>query len=611
MSLGLISCNRILEALGYGLSKRSVISTASLAVLCLFYVYTIGTYFQVRIYPLVDRVTYYSPFNFFIVNEYVDHVIIGGLFFLWVIFSLQKSKVGYGLASAFVVFFMISAILNNDSLLDAIALASLPSAISILIYGRYSKGLLHLPQYDLIRNYLAIIGIITGLVSFTLAISSIVYHHDGDQPVIRSYAHDIFLLLSTLSPILLLLLIACFPVKLLIDFILRHRRQQFVVSLAPNTISVRKRIIFLSLFALLSIIIAIIPHLPTVNENNQQVGVDTGYYVTWVNGLNNSTSIQDFFYQAFVVQGGNGDRPISLIFLFMLNKLTNADLFFTVEYAPVILGPALVLAVYFLTRELTSNDTASLLAAFLTAVSFHTLIGIYAGFYANWLALVFGYISFVFLFRFLKKGGRENLVIYGALLLLTLPSHVYTWTILAIVTGVFLGVMFKMNQYSRRNTVLLFIALLSTVGIDLAKMSIIGSSAGIEEDIRLAGSLAGPEQFALRWNNLNYTVTTFVGGLFANFIALGLGLYWLFRAKMKDPATIFLIVFLSIGILPFLFGEWVIQTRVFYDIPFQIPAAIALFWIGRHYMGAYAIYIWLVAMAVVAVSNFYLISPFS
>jgi hypothetical protein len=30
------------------------------------------------------------------------------------------------------------------------------------------------------------------------------------------------------------------------------------------------------------------------------------------------------------------------------------------------------------------------------AVSIHTLVGIYAGFYANWLALIVGYISLVF-----------------------------------------------------------------------------------------------------------------------------------------------------------------------------------------------------------------------
>jgi asparagine N-glycosylation enzyme membrane subunit Stt3 len=70
----------------------------------------------------------------------------------------------------------------------------------------------------------------------------------------------------------------------------------------------------------------------------------------------------------------------------------------SIEYIPIILAPTLVIVVYFVTRELIpNNDIAALLASFLTAVSSHTLIGIYAGFYANWLALTIGYLSFVFL----------------------------------------------------------------------------------------------------------------------------------------------------------------------------------------------------------------------
>jgi hypothetical protein len=38
-------------------------------------------------------------------------------------------------------------------------------------------------------------------------------------------------------------------------------------------------------------------------------------------------------------------------------------------------------------------------------------------------------------------------------------------------------------------------------------------------------------------------------------------------------------VFLSLGILPVLFGDKIVQSRVIYDIPFQIPAAMALTYI--------------------------------
>jgi hypothetical protein len=614
MAKGVVLGDRISEIFGRRHSISSIVTSASLAIICLFYVYTAGTYFQVRIYPLVDRVTYYIPFNFYIINEFVDHVIIGSLLVLWLALSVRH-RIGRLAIGIFAVLFMATAATNYDPALGGIALSALPSIVSILIYDHYSSRKILQNRLGLTRNYIAIIGIITGLISLGFAVSSAAFPSDNSElPLVRSYAHDIFLLFSSFSPALLILLIACYPVKLLIDYVTVKIKQQHhahAAGLVQRQISLKIKITYLSLFILLSIAITIIPHLPTVNVDNKQVGWDTGYYVNWVGALNDSANPSEFFYEAFIEQRG-GDRPVSLIFLFTLQKATNADLFSVVEYVPLILGPALVLAVYFLTRELTSNDTVSLIAAFLTAISFHALIGIYAGFYANWLALIFGYLGFIFLFRFLKRGGKENLAIYTGLTLLTLFTHVYTWSILAIVAGIFLSVMLKMNH--KRKAALLLIALFSTVAIDLARTGLIGAASGFEEDAEIAGRLTGLEQFVLRWNNLTYTTTTFVGGLFANFIIFGLGLYWLYKARMNEPVSIFIIVFLSVGLLPFLFGEWVIQTRVFYDIPFQIPAAVALFHIRRQpvsggLLRTLPIYIWLIAMSIVAVSNFYLVTP--
>jgi hypothetical protein len=111
---------------------------------------------------------------------------------------------------------------------------------------------------------------------------------------------------------------------------------------------------------------------------------------------------------------------------------------------------------------------------------------------------------------------------------------------------------------------------------------------------------------------------TFLGGQFSNFIILGLGLYWLYRSNWREPSTIFLMIFLSIGIFSFMFGNWEIQTRVFYDIPFQIPAGIGLALILNEARRTTAaspllfllpICIWLLAMSLRSVFNFYYIAP--
>jgi hypothetical protein len=108
------------------------------------------------------------------------------------------------------------------------------------------------------------------------------------------------------------------------------------------------------------------------------------------------------------------------------------------------------------------------------------------------------------------------------------------------------------------------------------------------------------------------TVHIHIGGLFSNFVILGLCLYWLFFSKMRRTSDIFIITFMSVGILPLFFGDWIIQTRILYNIPFQIPAAIGLTYIKRQNQIGIMVLpacIWLVAMSVIAVTNFYQIPP--
>jgi hypothetical protein len=370
--------------------------------------------------------------------------------------------------------------------------------------------------------------------------------------------------------------------------------------------------------------LVLIPQHPSINIDNQDIGVDTHFYVTWIEELAKSKSTYDFAYQAFVAQGQNGDRPLSLIFLFLVYHVVGGNLSEVIEHSPIILGPGIVLAFYFLTLELTRNEKIALIAAFLGAVSLHTLAGIYAGFYANWLALIVGYISIVFLFRYLRAGRPFDLVVFSTLLIGVLFFHVYTWTILAAVAGIFLLTMLfiqnkrKKNSDSNNNNYftdrriiwLLLFAILPSIVVDISKVMLTGSSGGLEQDIEVAQRGFGIEQFNLRWQILNTTMHHSLGGVFSNFLILSLGLFWVLKSNMREPATVFLIIFLSIGIVPLFVGSWVIQARVFYDMPFEIPAAVALFYISRRsssILVTLAGCTWLVAIALFTVMNYYLI----
>ena len=117
--------------------------------------------------------------------------------------------------------------------------------------------------------------------------------------------------------------------------------------------------------------------------------------------------------------------------------------------------------------------------------------------------------------------------------------------------------------------------------VDIAKVLLTGSSGGLEQDIEIAQRGLGIEQFNLRWEILNATMYHGLGGVFSNFIILLLGLFWVLKSNMRKPYTVFLIIFLSAGIVPLFFGNWTIQTRIVYDMPFEIPAAISLYYISK------------------------------
>jgi hypothetical protein len=238
------------------------------------------------------------------------------------------------------------------------------------------------------------------------------------------------------------------------------------------------------------------------------------------------------------------------------------------------------LAFYFLTLELTRNEKIALIAAFLGAVSIHTLIGIYSGSYANWLALIVGYISLVFLFRYLRSGHSYNIVAFLALAIASMFFHVYTWTVLAAVEGIFLFAMLlcmsnknKKGHFTKKRIIWLLLAILLSIGVDISRVSLTGSSGGVEQDVEIAQRTLGLEQFYLRWQTLNVTMHDSMGGVFSNSIILILGLAWVLKSNLRESGTVFLMIFLSTGLIPLFFetGEYRLEYFMICHLKFLQP----------------------------------------
>src|SRR6188472_1439736 len=354
----------ITRMLGRGVYRLSIITSAVLALIFLFYIYTVASYLKVTVYPLEHRIIYFKFFDTYIINRQIDHIIIAAGIVLWLALSL-KGKVKFIAALIYGGIALLAVVTNYDVLLDIVALISIPIIISFLLYNRFvSKKknikILERQANFLLINYFAIIGTAISLIGIIVSLAPI-FAIPTNSMNIHNYPYDIFLFFSSFSPALILLLICCLPVKVFmkefVSGILKFKNYGTGTLLPCSITGIKSKSIIISLLLsmLLSVAVALIPHQPTINRDNQQIGVDTDYYVRWVDILLHSHGYPEFLHQAFVIQS-LGDRPITLIFLFTIAKIVNVNLFYITELLPVILGPALVLAVFFLTRELTSND---------------------------------------------------------------------------------------------------------------------------------------------------------------------------------------------------------------------------------------------------------------
>ena len=611
-------------AIGSSSNPISIATSASFVLISLFYAYSVASYLKVMTYPFLNRVIYYEFFHSFIFSQFIDHIIIISLTAAWFGLSASGKLRLFLPAIYFGGLTLLTLATGAHVLFEITILMSMPVIIALLMLNRFLDRkrlkILNNKSNTLLVNYFAIAGTVIGIIGLFIYLIPLFYV-SRYLTYIRNYEYDLYLLLSSFSAVLLLLLLGCVPLKIFMKefigtVILRIKRIDNIRSSVTNnddyendSVNSKYKYIYISLFMVLSLVIALIPHQPQINPNGQQIGVDTDYYVNWINALSHATDYRDFFHQAFVVQSF-GDKPLVLIFLFTITKFLNVtDSFFVLEHVPMILGPLLVLVAFYLTREMTSNDKQALLASFLTSISFHVTVGIYAGFYANWFALIIGYLSFLFLVRSLKySSSNQNLIVFSVLIIVLLFTHVHTWSILVAVMSILLIILIKVKQYSKSRIALLLIILLSSVIFDVVRTSVTGSMTGIGKDIEFAKATGtGIEQFALRWSNLTRSVYSFLGGQFSNFIIFSLGLYWAFQSNTRDISTKFLMIFMSIGLVAFLIGDYRVQARIFYDIPFQIPAALALSSLWKSRRGsliAIPVCIWLVSLTIRAVSNF-------
>ena len=570
----------VLHSLGKGKDRRIVVSSICLATITFFYFFVIGSAFQTKIYTFEHRVTYENIFQRHISTLNIDTIVTISATMAWVYFSLKNRYTKSGIL-IFFLFFPLLYLVNYATMLVLGAELTIPVIVALIIIDKFrgNKILNHDAQLSI--SYITVVTIV--LASIGIISLTVFFINGSTMFEVGRYPYAVYQeLLSILTPIVMAALVFCLPLKALLNAFhnkIKMKRYSFVLNTDEVRLPDKKVIIYLSVCIMLGIAAAVIPHSAVINPNDERLGVDTPRYVLWLNLMKNETAAP---LQLAFKDIASGDRPLTLIILFLMAEVSKADPFQVAEYSPIIFAPLLVLVTFFLTRQLTSNDKISIISSFLSAISFQTLIGIYSGFYANWLALILGYLVFALLVRNLKTPSKFSAAALAITMGGVLLAHVYTWTIIISVAFVFLFVVLLLNYYPRRRIFVLYLIISSSIAVDIFKSTWIGSSSGLEVDLSV-GVTHGLEisQFGDRLKTLADTVQTYYGGAYANIAILGLVLYWLIHCRARELANIFMMIFFSTALVPLFLGDFVLQSRVLYNVPFQIPAAISLYYIGR------------------------------
>ncbi|MCS6767914.1 MAG: hypothetical protein RMJ59_01595 [Candidatus Nitrosocaldus sp.] len=585
-----------------------------LASLIIIYTVYLLSLFDLRFYTTVYRVTYPLVFEYMASEQYDTLFPIVISIFIYLIMDVKIGSV-YSIISITLVLFAL--FIGEGFILNIVALATLPSFIFTAMVVLPCKT--KIDVLKLLSSILTILVVFEFIVMLTWLSYTILNGnvYEGYHWAFARTETAVFYIMGSISPILALLILFAYLYKPAIPILIsayssligyirrRITRHNSEISINPiyNTRLTKddrslynfsfysplsfllnnSQHIFIAAL-ILSILFAYYPYLPTINPAMENISVDVIYYIQGINEMtvdNSGINIS----KAFTIS--NGDRPLSLLFMLaiynMINVFGNIELSVALRFMPLVLAPLLTYVVYRFTITLYTNKFIAAMASLLTIFSYHFIVGIYAGFFANWLALIVMYATLTLLLMYIRTGRILHLLYMFLCLEVVMLLHVYTWTYLiaglllfTLVTLIVYKLVGKKEQdvgIDLKRYIFILLIVAASVFIDIARAEVLNVFSGVETNVILADKGVGYEQFLARWNNLKYTFTTYVGGYFTNVPLLLLTLIWIIRANIKTVEDRLILSMIYIGSFAVIFGDYVIQTRIFYNLPLHIAGA--------------------------------------
>ena len=341
----------------------------------------------------------------------------------------------------------------------------------------------------------------------------------------------------------------------------------------------RRPLAIVSIGVVSAILLALLPYRPELNPAGIPVGTDAPEYVQWVNQMLQRPVPEALAY-AFG-QASNGSRPLSLIFPYLMSGLLGVQGDVSVKLYPLILGPLLVISSYSFVFFGLGDKRTSALVALMTAFSFQFTVGMWAGYYANWLALAESYLFLGVVLRFCKSTSKIALLWVVLSSLALLFTHPWTWDLMILIAFFFVLEQ-SIRSHDPRFTRTLLLVVIVNLAADLLRSIALRSGIGSGSGVEFAVSSVGFSQLLMFWPNVVAIFVQYYNGIMADAVVFGLSLMAIWRTwESKTPFSRLLLWWVALAALPFPFLSSIWQSRIVYLLPTPVLATAAVIGVGK------------------------------
>jgi hypothetical protein len=330
---------------------------------------------------------------------------------------------------------------------------------------------------------------------------------------------------------------------------------------------VKRKTIILGFAILFSILLALYPYLLSDNPLIRYFGVDVDEYV------NVYSIVESNPLNAFAVE--NGNRSIFYLILYLFQKISGFTTRNAVIFLPIILNPLFTYSSYMLGEELFQDANIVESSLIFAAFGFPLVIGLYAYYLTNILALSLIYFSLAYLFATIRLDNIKKLIIsiiFGTLMVFT---HPWTFDQFFIALILLTSYIFYSNYRKKqpdKASMYLVVYIISLILVEALNIIIIGSG-GIYATLEYTERIISIQNF---WSSLESGTKWIFGGLLANFPIIIFSIIGLLTFNVKTISRKFLCIFMIVSCVLFIPSDYEIKSRLLYNLPFHYISAYGL-----------------------------------